>query len=250
MAMTTATSTLLMTGGSSGIGRKAAVCLLREYPDHHLLLLVRGGRAERIAAELAAEAGSDHVSAVQCDLASLTAIRGAAEEVLRLLDAEEIPPLHVILGNAGVQTASATKTTVDGFEMTFGVNVLANYTLLRLLSPKLVPPARIVIVGSDVHFADFRHNLGTWFPSRTGRARTSWPCRALRLVPIRPGRASERLPQASSACSTSCTPSHVAFPPASTSTPTTRAGSRAPDWVGRRAQPPERWRERLSPLCA
>ena len=66
----------------------------------------------------------------------------------------------MILGNAGVQTVSATTTTVDGFEMTFGVNVLANYTLLRLLSPKLVPPARIVIVGSGVHFADFRHNLG------------------------------------------------------------------------------------------
>jgi len=160
MAMPTATSTLLITGGSSGIGRKAAVCLLREHPDQHLLLLVRGGRADRIAAELAAEAGSDHVSAVPCDLASLTDIRGAAKEVIRRLDAEEIPPLHVILGNAGVQTVSATTTTVDGFEMTFGVNVLANYTLLRLLSPKLVPPARIVIVGSGVHFADFRHNLG------------------------------------------------------------------------------------------
>ena len=67
------------------------VRLLREHPDQHLLLLVRGGRADRIAAELAAEAGSDHVSAVPCDLASLTDIRGAAKEVIRRLDAEEIP---------------------------------------------------------------------------------------------------------------------------------------------------------------
>jgi NAD(P)-dependent dehydrogenase (short-subunit alcohol dehydrogenase family) len=113
MAATTATGTLLMT---SGIGRKAAVHLLREHPEQHLLLLVRGGRAERIAAELADETGSDRVSAVPCDLASVADIRTAAGEVVRLLDAEEIPQLHVVVGNAGVQAVSAAKTTVDGFE--------------------------------------------------------------------------------------------------------------------------------------
>jgi NAD(P)-dependent dehydrogenase (short-subunit alcohol dehydrogenase family) len=158
--MARATSTLLMTGGSSGIGGAGALRLLREHPGQHLLLLMGGGRADRGAAEFAAEAGSDQVSAVPCDLASLSDIRTAAEDVIGLLVAGAIPPLHVYLGNAGAQTASATMTTVDGFEMTFGVNVLANYTLVRLLSPQLAPPARIVIVGSGVHFADFRHTLG------------------------------------------------------------------------------------------
>jgi NAD(P)-dependent dehydrogenase (short-subunit alcohol dehydrogenase family) len=152
--------TLVMTGASSGIGRYAARYLLRDYPAHHLLLLVRSGRGEQIAAELAAETRNPNVSAVPCDLASLSDIRAAAAEIGSLLDSGALPPLRGFLGNAGVQQSSLTRTTADGFEMTFGVNVLANYLLTRLLLDSFAPPSRIVITGSDVHFADFRHNLG------------------------------------------------------------------------------------------
>jgi NAD(P)-dependent dehydrogenase (short-subunit alcohol dehydrogenase family) len=155
-----AQQTLVMTGGSSGIGRYAAGYLLRDYPAHHLLLLVRGGRGQQIAAELAVETGNPNVSAVPCDLASLSDIRAAAAEIGRLLDSGDLPPLSGFVGNAGVQQSSVTRTTADGFEMTFGVNVLANYLLLRLLLDRFPVPSRIIITGSDVHFADFRHNLG------------------------------------------------------------------------------------------
>jgi NAD(P)-dependent dehydrogenase (short-subunit alcohol dehydrogenase family) len=36
--------TIVWTGGSSGIGRRAAAEVLRRYPSIHLLILVRGGR--------------------------------------------------------------------------------------------------------------------------------------------------------------------------------------------------------------
>jgi NAD(P)-dependent dehydrogenase (short-subunit alcohol dehydrogenase family) len=152
--------TLVMTGGSSGIGRHAAGYLLRDYPAHHLLLLVRGGRGQQIAAELTAQTGNPNVSAVPCDLASLSDIRTTAAEIGRQLDGGDLPPLQGFVGNAGVQQSSLTRTTADGFEMTFGVNVLANYLLLRLLLDRFAAPSRIIITGSDVHFADFRHTLG------------------------------------------------------------------------------------------
>jgi NAD(P)-dependent dehydrogenase (short-subunit alcohol dehydrogenase family) len=158
--MTEPTRTLLMSGASHGLGLVAAEKLLQDHPDQLLLILVRGGAGQRVARELAARTGNPNVQALSCDLASLEEVRATAETVGRLLDTGEIPPLTGFLANAGVQMASTTKTTVDGFEATFGINVLANYLLLRLLAARFEPGARIVVTGSESHFGDFRHNLG------------------------------------------------------------------------------------------
>ncbi|HEY1704493.1 MAG TPA: SDR family NAD(P)-dependent oxidoreductase [Trebonia sp.] len=149
--------TIVWTGGSNGIGRRAAAEVLRRDPDAHLLILVRGGRGPQLASDLARETGNSRVSTVPCDLASFGDIRAAVASIGRQADAGEIPPLRGYTGNAGVQSSART---ADGFEMTFAVNVLANYLLLRLLLPRFEAPARLIVVGSDVHFADFRHNLG------------------------------------------------------------------------------------------
>ncbi|MGP3949998.1 SDR family NAD(P)-dependent oxidoreductase [Streptomyces sp. 7N604] len=152
--------TLLMTGGSRGIGRVAAERLLQNRPEQHLLLTVRDREGGRLERELAEVTGNPHVSTIACDLASLDDIRSAAAEIGRRLDAGTLPPLRGCLGNAGLQLVSRTQATADGFEMTFGVNVLANYLFLRLLLSRFEAPSRIVLVGSDVHFGDLRHNLG------------------------------------------------------------------------------------------
>ena len=159
--MTEPTKTLLMTGASRGLGRAAAERLLRDRPDQLLLIVVRGEEAgRRVARELAARTGNANVRAVSCDLGSLAEVRVAADAVRKMLDEREIPPLTGFLANAGVQMASATKTTADGFEATFGINVLANYLLIRLLADRFEPGARVVVTGSESHFGDFRHNLG------------------------------------------------------------------------------------------
>ncbi|MGW4520882.1 SDR family NAD(P)-dependent oxidoreductase [Amycolatopsis sp. NPDC004378] len=159
--MTEPAKTLLMTGASRGLGRAAAERLLRDRPDQLLLVFVRGEEAgRRLTRELAASTGNPNVGAVSCDLGSLAEVRKAAEDVRKLLDRGEIPPLAGLLANAGVQMASATKATADGFEATFGINVLANYLLLRLLADRFEPGARVVVTGSESHFGDFRHNLG------------------------------------------------------------------------------------------
>ncbi|WP_433273521.1 hypothetical protein ACQPZF_19280 [Actinosynnema sp. CS-041913] len=55
---------------------------------------------------------------------------------------------------------STRNATADGFELTFGVNVLAYHLLLNLLRDRFANPARIVVVGSDVHFGTWRYGLG------------------------------------------------------------------------------------------
>jgi NAD(P)-dependent dehydrogenase (short-subunit alcohol dehydrogenase family) len=53
--------------------------------------------------------------------------------------------------NAGTQFPTSDHRTEDGFEATFGVNVLAHYLLLRPLLPKLARNATVVITTSDTH---------------------------------------------------------------------------------------------------
>ena len=152
------TESLLMTGASRGFGRVAAERILRERPGLHLVVTARGGG--RLAEELAAASGNPNVSALACDLASLDSIRAAAAELGEGLGSGKLPPLRGFVGNAGLQMTSRTTASADGFETTFAVNVLANYLFVRLLWPEFGARARLVIVGSDSHFGNLRHNLG------------------------------------------------------------------------------------------
>ncbi|UZN03455.1 SDR family NAD(P)-dependent oxidoreductase [Cellulomonas sp. S1-8] len=150
--------TVLLTGGTRGIGRAAATEILRRDPTTHLVLLGRASSVHPVAAELRALA--PHVTPLDADLADLTSVRRAAATVGRLLDAGDLPPLRVVGANAGVQLVDALHTTPDGFETTFAVNVLANHVLLRSLEPWLRTPARVVVTVSDTHFGDLRHTGG------------------------------------------------------------------------------------------
>ncbi|WP_216093393.1 SDR family NAD(P)-dependent oxidoreductase [Cellulosimicrobium cellulans] len=151
--------TVVMTGASRGIGNHAAVRMLRDAPDLHLVVTTRGSGAALVA-QLSRDGGSRNVSWVGCELSSLASIHDAATEVGRRLDRGALPPLTGFVGNAGVQVTSANRATVDGIETTFAVNVLANHLMLRLLSDRFVSPARVVVTTSDTHFGDLRHNLG------------------------------------------------------------------------------------------
>ena len=148
-----------MTGASRGLGRAAAERILRDRPDVHLVVGARGG-GERLAAELAAASGNPAVSAVELDLASLESISAAVSWLGSELDGGHLPPLGGILANAGVQMTRTSSTTADGFETTFGVNVLANVALISPLLARLTAPGRVVVTASDVHFGDFRHTGG------------------------------------------------------------------------------------------
>ncbi|MEA5360919.1 SDR family NAD(P)-dependent oxidoreductase [Amycolatopsis sp., V23-08] len=207
-----------MTGATRGIGLEAAKDLLRRSLETHLVLLGRESLAARALPVL--RTGSPHVSAIGVDLANKAGIRIAAAEIEDLLDAGELPALAGIVCNAGVHLSSALRTSDDGYELTFAVNVLATHLLLRRLQPHLRAPARIVVTVSDAHFGDLRHTGGT-MPA----PRWKGPAPA----------ASAPTPRASSQRSTSSTNGPVACPTGSTSSPTTRASSPAPDWPRKRA---------------
>lgn len=146
-----------MTGATRGIGRVAAGHLVTAAAGTHLVLLVRGS-ASGLTEQLAASGGTGSV--IGADLSSLRSTADAASEIVARLDSGTLPPLRALVCNAGVQYTNDRTETVDGFEATFAVNVLANHVLLRALESRFRTPSRVVITVSDTHFGDFRHNLG------------------------------------------------------------------------------------------
>lgn len=162
--------TIVMTGASRGIGNVAAVRMLSGSSGLHLVVTTRGP-GEQLVAQLQRDSGNANVSWVDCELSSSSSIRSAAGEIRRRLDEGALPALTGFVGNAGLQVISGNRSTPDGLEVTFAVNVLANHLLLGELLDRFEQGARIVITTSDTHFGDFRHNMGMvpapqWRPPR------------------------------------------------------------------------------------
>ena len=129
--------TAIITGASTGLGLECATrraALRRRDPS-------RGAKAvEQLDAP-------QQCTVIEVDLGSLESVRAFVNRV----PTADLPPIHAIVCNAGVQVISGTQQTADGFEMTFGVNHLGHFALVQGLLDELARPARIVVVSSGTH---------------------------------------------------------------------------------------------------
>jgi len=143
--------TVVLTGPTRGLGRRAALALARRpgptRPD--LLLLGRGDALEDVVRECR-EAGAVAV-AVGVDLASLHSVRRAASAVRDAVTTGRVRPLAAVVANAALQTTDIRSATADGYETTFAVGHLAHFLLLQDLADLLGPGSRVVLVGSGTH---------------------------------------------------------------------------------------------------
>ena len=143
---------MLLTGPTGGLGR-AVLAELREPRPAGIALLGRdpAGLADAVTTVPGAQS-------VPVDLASLDSVHAAAQGVRALVEAGH-PPVSAVILNAGVQTADRRRTSADGHELTFAVNVLAQHALLLGLEPAMAPDARVVLLGSATHLGDW-HSYG------------------------------------------------------------------------------------------
>ena len=135
--------TVLITGGTGGIGRATAIALASLGARVGITGRDRA-RAEAAAAEVAHESGNPAVDVFVADLSSQPEVRRLAGEVLAAY-----PRLDVLVNNVGGFWAHH-HVTVDGLEHTFALNHLAPFLLTSLLLDRLMAsaPARIVTVSS------------------------------------------------------------------------------------------------------
>lgn len=136
---------VLVTGGSSGIGRATALELARRGAVVTLTSRSQP-RAENTAAEIARLTGGA-VRGAAVDLADLDSVRGFATAIQADHDR-----LDVLINNAG-SIAGRRRSTRDGFESTLAANYLGPFLLTNLLLPLLrrAGTARIVNVSSELY---------------------------------------------------------------------------------------------------
>ena len=137
--------TVLVTGGTGGIGRATALGLAEM--GAHLAITGRDrGRAEAAAREIQAVTGGQ-VEVFVADLSTQAEVRRLAGEVLQCLSR-----IDVLVNNAGGYW-NTRHVTADGLERTFALNHLAPFLLTGLLLNRLKhsAPARVVTVSSSAH---------------------------------------------------------------------------------------------------
>lgn len=145
--------TVLLTGGTGGLGRALLEPLARRRPAH-LILLGRSPEPLAAAARLARDAGARRVTQIPVDLADLESVAGAGRAVTALVLAGA-PPLGALLLNAGLQMAHRRHTSAQGLELTFAVNVVAQHLLLRTTETVASTQAHTVLTGSGTHYGDW-----------------------------------------------------------------------------------------------
>ena len=135
---------VLITGGTAGIGKAAAV----ELAGMGAEVVVTGRNAERgreAVGEIKARSGSDAVSLLLADFSAQAEVRRLAEEFREGHDR-----LDVLVNNAGGVNQKRSET-VDGLEATLATNHLAPFLLTKLLLDMLkeTAPSRIVTTASE-----------------------------------------------------------------------------------------------------
>lgn len=133
--------TIVITGGTSGLGRESARALAAA--GAHVVVTARDAdKGRAVVAEL-----PGRVEYAVLDLTSLASIRAGAAELR-----ERFPSLDVLVNNAGVMATPFGRTS-DGFELQFGTNHLGHFLWTTLLEPALGPGSRVVNLSSAGHRA-------------------------------------------------------------------------------------------------
>jgi retinol dehydrogenase 14 len=139
-------TTVLVTGGTGGIGKATAIGLAAM--GARVGITGRDiARTRAAAADVVTASGNPAVDGFAADMASQGEVRRLAGEVLAAY-----PRLDVLVNNVGGFWATR-RLTADGLEHTFAVNHLAPFLLTDLLLDRLdaSAPARIVTVSSGAH---------------------------------------------------------------------------------------------------
>jgi NAD(P)-dependent dehydrogenase (short-subunit alcohol dehydrogenase family) len=159
------TRTVVVTGGSSGIGLAAAIEFARRGDE--VVLLGRDPDRTRRAVDAVREAGGRTPAAYRADFAVLDQVREVGAQV-----AARHERIHVLANNAGL-LGPVRPLTADGFDPTVQINHLAGFLLTHLLLDRMraaatpEQPARLVTTTSAAE------SWGTLDVGRPGRRQVS-----------------------------------------------------------------------------
>ncbi|CAL8297487.1 retinol dehydrogenase 14 [Gadus morhua] len=155
--------TVIITGGSSGIGKETAIALA--IRGARVIIAGRDtDKSEKAVREIKFKSRSLNVSHMELDLANLRSVREFCKSFL-----QREKRLDILVNNAAMP--SVLDWTDDGFSMCFGVNHLGHFLLTNTLLPRLkeCAPSRVVTLTCSnykyqkLDFQDLNYNLLPFF---------------------------------------------------------------------------------------
>jgi NAD(P)-dependent dehydrogenase (short-subunit alcohol dehydrogenase family) len=147
--MATDESTALITGGTSGIGRAAALKLARL--GIHVLVVGRNReRGEKTVADI--RATGERADFIASELRDAPSAREVARKAVELGGGH----VDILINNAGVFPFGPTnKTTEEEFDRVYSLNVKAPYFLVAELAPLMAKRGKGAIVNVSTMVADY-----------------------------------------------------------------------------------------------
>jgi NAD(P)-dependent dehydrogenase (short-subunit alcohol dehydrogenase family) len=148
----------LLTGANGSAGLYAAEHLLKTYPELTAILTVRSTAGKDVNTSnlrrVIAKYPNAKVLLHELDLGDLTAVNRFTTTLKTDIKTGKYPPLKTIICNAFYwNLIAAPELTIDGFDKTFQVNVLANVAVvLRLLDSFSPDGGRINLISSVAHY--------------------------------------------------------------------------------------------------
>jgi NAD(P)-dependent dehydrogenase (short-subunit alcohol dehydrogenase family) len=147
--MTTNSTTALVTGGTSGIGR-ATANKLAQLGIHVLVVGRNVERGEKTVTEIRAAGG--RADFIPSDLRDALSAREVARRAVELADGH----VDILINNAGIYPFGPThEMTEETFERVFSLNVKAPYFLVAELAPLMAKRGKGAIVNLSTMAADY-----------------------------------------------------------------------------------------------
>ncbi|KAF2031876.1 dehydrogenase/reductase [Setomelanomma holmii] len=146
MSKSVFSSSILITGGTAGLGYQAALSIARQCPQSLIIIAARSN-TDKASTRINNKLKQTNVKFMSLDLSTLATVRNFASSFL----AANHPPISALVLNAGIQLPDGIEYTTDGIEKHFAINHVAHALLFHLLLPILTPTARILVVASGVH---------------------------------------------------------------------------------------------------
>ncbi|KAF8998888.1 NAD(P)-binding protein [Hymenopellis radicata] len=129
---------IIVTGGSSGIGKETARVLLTK--NAKVYIATRNEQnSKAVIEDLSAKTGKEAFF-LKLDLSDLNSVKASAEEFMK-----RETQLHVLFNNAGVMGVPVEQLTPQGYDLHFGTNVLGHFYFTKLLLPILKSTAQTTI---------------------------------------------------------------------------------------------------------
>ncbi|POS71438.1 oxidoreductase [Diaporthe helianthi] len=140
-------NSIIITGGTNGMGYHAALKIAKAHPDYLVVVASRSDK-NHAADTINRTLGQSNTVFMALDLGKPANVRQFARDWIA---DKTKPQIQALVMNAALQFPTTLHLTDEGMEKTFAISHAGHAILFHLLCPYLATGARIVITSSGTH---------------------------------------------------------------------------------------------------